>query len=128
MEQEIIGLISSHHQAIFSEKSHKYFNVLEKLRNVKVGDQVAWNEFQPILEYCVEGYPTDFQDLQAIIRNIFQIRRGAFIGDLKVTDATALIRQTLSSLDENEQGLLDAPMVCIRDLFDINRQRGKSRI
>lgn len=128
MEEEISGLISQHHKAVFTERSHRFSNVLDKLRNAKVGHQVAWSEFQPILSYCVEEYPEKFQELQPTLREVFEIRRDAFFNEGVRADATLNIRKVLASVPDNERDLLDAPMVCVRDLFNVNPPRFRSRI
>ena len=127
MEHEIPGLIASH-LVIFREGSHKYSNVLEKVRNSRVGSQVAWLEFQPVLEFCVEGYPEGFLALQPTIREIFDIRREAFFYEGMRKRASDNIRKILSSLAGEEQDLLTAPVVCIRDLFELTKPGRKPRI
>lgn len=128
MEQDIPGLISNHHKAVFSEKSHKYSNIVDKIRNPKVGDQVAWNEFQPVLWYCVAGYPEIYRDLRDVLSEVFSIRRDAFRFPEKRDTASLEVRTILERVPAKQQNLLDAPNVCIRDLFNIDRPRGKSRI
>ena len=128
MEEEIIGLISTHHKAVFrNEGNNKYSNVLDKLRNPKVGETVAWSEFQPVLEYCVENYPLA-ENLQETLRQVFELRRKVYRLDENRDKATTEIREIVNSIPKDQRNLLDAPMVCIRDLFNLSSPKGKSRI
>ena len=128
MEEEIIGLISTHHKAVFrNEGNNKYSNVLDKLRNPKVGETVAWSEFQPVLEYCVENYPLS-ENLLESLRQVFELRRKVYRLDENGDKAKTEIREIVNSIPKNQRDLLDAPMICIRDLFDVNFSKGKSRI
>ena len=92
-----------------------------------MGETVAWSEFQPVLEYCVENYPLS-ENLLESLRQVFELRRKVYRLDENRDKATTEIREIVNSIPKNQRDLLDAPMICIRDLFDVNFSKGKSRI
>lgn len=104
-------------------EGNKYSNLLDKIRNHKVGNDAAWHETQHLLSLIVDGYPQNYRSLDVIIREIFNARRNAYLGEMETREASAVVQSLAKTLRGKNRELIDEPIICIRDLFDISPRR-----
>lgn len=116
-----------HSDRIFNPEGNNFKNVSEKVRNGRLNPDSAWIELQPLLENYVPDYPEKFKGYQNLLREIFEIRREAYFFPEKRETASSEVRKKLSQASEEVQDLLTPPVVCIRDLFNLEAPRSKPR-
>ena len=100
-------------------RGNKYSNLLDKIRNRRVGNDVAWHETQDLFGLIMEDYPQRYSSIEVVIREIFNIRRSAYLGETETRTASAQVQSLVRNLRGKNRELIDEPTVCIRDLFDI---------
>lgn len=120
-------MTESRAERIFNPSGNNFKNVSEKVRNGRLHPDSAWIELQPLLENYVPEYPKKFQDYLNLLREVFEIRREAYFFPEKRETASNEVREKLSQVSEDVQDLLTPPIVCIRDLFDVEAPRSKPR-
>jgi len=101
--------------ASISEIGNKYRNVIEKVKNNKVGNEIAWETAQPLLTHLVQGYPQEFSSYMSHIRTVFELRRDAY-RQIERSQRSQQARALIAELDDET---LDPVFASIRDLFDI---------
>lgn len=99
-----------------NHKDHKYSRVREKVRNPRVGNEVAWVEAQPMFSHDINGF-TD-RPYSEVIRRLFDLRRDAF-RNIDKDKANKEAKKLLSGLTDDDFEKLQDVVVYIRDLFDI---------
>lgn len=104
-------------------KGNEYSNLLDKIKNRKVGNDVAWYETQHLFTMILDGYPEKYRSLDVIIREIFNARRDAYRGEIGSKEASLAVQSLVKTLCGARRDLIDEPLVCIRDLFDIPSSR-----
>lgn len=114
-------------ERIYNPEGHSFKNVADKVRNGRLHPDTAWNVLQPLLANYVSEYPENYLDYQNLLKEIFLIRREAYFFPEKRENASKDIMERLSRLSEDVQDLLTPPVVCIRDLFDVEAPRQKPR-
>lgn len=101
------------------DEGNKFINVRTKVKNPKLGNEAAWWEAQGLFESSIDGYPEKYSPYLGLVREVFDLRRDAFLRKLPSTDASEKIQALFETLDHNTQELLTGLMVSIRDFFDI---------
>lgn len=114
-------------ERIYNPEGNNFSRVAEKIRNGKLSYDVAWKEIQPLLANYIPEYPEKYIAYDILLRKIFDIRREAFLSPEKRDNASNDVRSLLSRVSLSEQDLLIAPVVCIRDLFNIEGPNRKPR-
>lgn len=114
-------------ERIYNPEGHSFKNVADKVRNGRLHPDTAWYELQPLLANYVPEYPENYLDYQNLLKEIFEIRRDAYFYSEKRENASKVIIEKLSRLSEEVQDLLTPPVVCIRDLFDVDAPTRKPR-
>lgn len=107
-----------------NELDNKYRHVIEKVRNPKLGDRVAWETAQPLLAHIIRGYPKEFMDSMDFIRNVFVHRREAYLNHDRERNLKKA-KELSSGLDDAGQDRFEDILVSIRDLFDIPAPSGR---
>lgn len=106
-------------EQIYNPEGKNFSNVVEKIRNGRLSYDVAWKELQPLLANYVPEYPEKYLGYQNFLREIFDIRRSAYLSPEKRDNASKDVKNLLSQVSESVQDLLTAPVVCIRDIFNV---------
>ena len=114
-------------ERIYNPEGNNFRNVADKVRNARLHPDTAWNELQPLLANYVPEYPEKYKPYQELLKEIFEIRRAAYFYPERRENASKEIRNKLSTLRDQTQELLTAPVVCIRDLFDLEAPNKKPR-
>lgn len=103
--------------ASITELGNKYSNVIDKLRNPKVDNEVAWETAQPLLSHLIEGYPEAFKPYLPTVKSVFDLRRDAF---RKIDDRQANSQKAKELIKNVNNEDLDPLFVGIRDIFNIS--------
>ena len=98
-------------------ESRKFKNTVDKIRNLYVGDTVAWDEAQRPMGFFVDGYPERHVSVLDPIRKVFESRRGYFSGKIDERTLKGRMREIANHLTDEELDLCEPPFVLIRDLF-----------
>lgn len=108
----------SEKEHLFEQQSHKFVNVVTKVRNRVLGNDSAWDEAQPLFSFFVGSYPDSYQDHFDLLRRVFNLRRNAFLEKIQTSEASDEIKKLVLELDPEAQEKLTGMIVCIRDLFN----------
>lgn len=109
----------SEKEPFFEQSSHKFVNVVTKVRNRVLGNDSAWDEAQPLFVFVSRGkFPDSYQDHRDLLRRVFNLRRNAFLEKIQTSEASGEIKKLVLELDPEAQEKLTGMIVCIRDLFN----------
>ncbi len=82
-------------------------NVERKVKNYALGNAVAWEEIQPILESSVEDYPEKYKPYLGPLEKIFGIRRSMYLGMIADGEARReIIRVQGGMSEEADQAII----------------------
>lgn len=97
--------------------SHRFINVETKIKNARLGDDSAWHEAQSVLINSLEDYPEKYTPHLGLIKEVFSLRRRAFLEVISNEQASRGVQELVSGVEGGAQDLLTEPLVLIRDLF-----------
>lgn len=103
-------------------ETNKFINVSTKLKNGKLGDDSAWVEAQPLLEYIIEGYPGNYRPYLDKIKQVFEIRRRSYFqlaGErTKSENPVFKMQNVVEDLKDDELDHLSSVFSFLRDFFE----------
>jgi hypothetical protein len=110
------GLISVKNEGGSKEEQArgKYRHHIDKIRNEKVGNSVAWEEFLPIMEYILPDRKLSPKSLHAL-RSIFGFKRLMYLKNLKTLDSD--IGKLVSDLHPEERPQISDHRAIIDSIF-----------
>jgi hypothetical protein len=81
----------------------KYRNVLDKIRNGKLGNFVAWQEFEEVAEYIDPEFGRLIPKAKGALRLAFGYRRDFYIGRISEPKMETEINRVIGNLDYRER-------------------------